>query len=412
MTVGASDRAVLALANPKSSTFTAILSDKGAAESPIAGFAAGRALKDDVRWFEIAVDDALGVCRFYGFANLQRDRDGFSDRQGPASDATGQRFAFYELEHQERRLARILETVNRRNARMVQSGEYARLTFEARQAIRIRREARGQNLDRDFATEFEVFCAIDLSHAARAKLRQNLILPQPPAPQMVCHGSRSGKRPFYARRARPAAALARRAGQKDKLLRQDLRLHAQMNRLRMEHRAGRTAAERELERTQRDLRRMIQALKDGFRGHVTLKIEWNATQEGKADPAGPARALGANRLPLLHPALADLCRRNRAGWPEALERPETRNEAAEAIRGIRGHGSAPAPGVPDSRSMEPRAYGHGCSGPGRLCRSPRRRRRNRWSCYRAGHGLTPVGVAAGRTWVAALEFPGSGGQSI
>ena len=62
--------------------------------------------------------------------------------------------------------------------------------------------------------------------------------------------------------ARVLAAL------KDKLLRQNLfeefceEFTREMNRLRMEHRAGRVAAERELERIQQDVRRMIQAIKD------------------------------------------------------------------------------------------------------------------------------------------------------
>ncbi len=91
-----------------------------------------RALKHDVRRFEIAVHDALGVRRVQGFANLHRDREGLIDSKRPARDAMGQRFAFYELEHQKEGLAGFLEIVNRRNARMVQRGEHSRLTLEAR----------------------------------------------------------------------------------------------------------------------------------------------------------------------------------------------------------------------------------------------------------------------------------------
>jgi site-specific DNA recombinase len=122
--------------------------------------------------------------------------------------------------------------------------------------------------------------------------------------------------------ARVLAAL------KENLLRQDLfeefcdEFTREMNRLRMEHRAGRVAAERELKRIQHDVRRMIQAIKDGF-GDADLKIEWNATQERKA--ALQAQLAGEGEpLPLLHPGLADLYREKVTRLAEALEHPETR----------------------------------------------------------------------------------------
>ena len=75
-----------------------------------------------------------------------------------------------------------------------------------------------------------------------------------------------------------------------------------MNRLRSQHRAGRVADERELERLQQDIRRMIQAIKDGF-GDADLKVEWNTAQERKA--ALQATLEGQDEpLPLLHPGMA------------------------------------------------------------------------------------------------------------
>jgi site-specific DNA recombinase len=125
---------------------------------------------------------------------------------------------------------------------------------------------------------------------------------------------------------------------KDKLLRQDLfeefcdEFTREMNRLRSQHRAGRVADERELERLQQDIRRMIQAIKDGF-GDSDLKVEWNAAQERKA--ALQAKLEGYDEpLPLLHPGMADLYRQKVAKLAEALEHPDTRTEAAEAIRGL------------------------------------------------------------------------------
>lgn len=124
----------------------------------------------------------------------------------------------------------------------------------------------------------------------------------------------------------------------ENLLRQDLfeefckEFTREMNRLRMEHSAGRVAAGRELERIQHDVRPMIQAIKDGF-GEADLKIEWNAAQERKA--ALQAQLAGEGEpLPLLYPGMADLYPEEVTRLAEALEHPETRSEAAEAIRGL------------------------------------------------------------------------------
>jgi len=54
----------------------------------------------------------------------------------------------------------------------------------------------------------------------------------------------------------------------------------EMNRLRMEHCAGLSAAERQFERLQNDIRRVIEAIKNGFAG-PDVKAEWDALQEWK-----------------------------------------------------------------------------------------------------------------------------------
>jgi hypothetical protein len=72
-----------------------------------------------------------------------------------------------------------------------------------------------------------------------------------------------------------------------------------MNRLRMEHRASLSAAERELERVQGDIHRVIEAIKNGFAG-PDLKAEWDALQERKT--ALEAKLESADDpLPLLRP---------------------------------------------------------------------------------------------------------------
>ena len=58
---------------------------------------------------------------------------------------------------------------------MRQRRDCMRLALEARQAIRIGRELRRQDLDRDLATQLRVARAIDLAHAAGADRRDDLV---------------------------------------------------------------------------------------------------------------------------------------------------------------------------------------------------------------------------------------------
>jgi hypothetical protein len=105
-----------------------------------------------------------------------------------------------------------------------------------------------------------------------------------------------------------------------------------MNRLRMEHRARLSAAEREFERVQDDIRRVIEAIKNGFAG-PDLKAEWDVLQARKT--ALEAKLASADEPPpLLHPGMAELYRQKVTDLAAALEHPDTHTEAADAIRGL------------------------------------------------------------------------------
>ena len=58
---------------------------------------------------------------------------------------------------------------------MVELGQELRLALEAREALRVRGEGRGQDLDRDLALELRVGGAVDLAHAALAELGGDLV---------------------------------------------------------------------------------------------------------------------------------------------------------------------------------------------------------------------------------------------
>jgi hypothetical protein len=106
----------------------------------------------------------------------------------------------------------------------------------------------------------------------------------------------------------------------------------EMSRLRMEHRASLSSAQRELERVQGDIRRVIEAIKNGFAG-PDLKAERDALQERKT--ALQAKLESAeDPPPLLHPGISEHYRQKVTDLAQALQHPDTRTEAAEAIRGL------------------------------------------------------------------------------
>jgi hypothetical protein len=81
----------------------------------------------------------------------------------------------------------------------------------------------------------------------------------------------------------------------------------------MEHRASLSGAERELERLHNDIRRVIEAIKNGFAG-PDLRAEWDALQERKT--ALQAKLESADEPPpLLHP--------DGGAVPEEGDRPPT-----------------------------------------------------------------------------------------
>jgi site-specific DNA recombinase len=107
----------------------------------------------------------------------------------------------------------------------------------------------------------------------------------------------------------------------------------EMNRLRMEQRAGLTSAKREVERIGRRIKKLLDLLLD----------DEIAVDEGKAE----MKALDARRKelevqlkaadkppPLLHASMADLYRSKVEELAAALQREDTRLEASEMLRGL------------------------------------------------------------------------------
>ena len=118
--------------------------------------------------FEIAVDDAVFVCRFecigYLAASPAPHQAGWDlDRFDPRA------WTFNELQHKRTSASRIFDAVNGTNVWMIQRREHLRFALESREAISILCESRRQQLEGNVASKTRVMREIHLAHAAAAE---------------------------------------------------------------------------------------------------------------------------------------------------------------------------------------------------------------------------------------------------
>jgi hypothetical protein len=89
-----------------------------------------------------------------------------------------ERFAFDELEHEERDAIRFFKAVNGGDMRMIERGEELRLALEPADALGIVRERGRQDLQRNVATELRIAGFVDLAHPAGAEGGDDLVGPK------------------------------------------------------------------------------------------------------------------------------------------------------------------------------------------------------------------------------------------
>jgi site-specific DNA recombinase len=105
----------------------------------------------------------------------------------------------------------------------------------------------------------------------------------------------------------------------------------ELNRLRMEHRASLSHGRANLARVEREIRKLIQAIKDGVSA-LSIEDDLLSLEARKAELQS---RLNAPEMPeLLHPRMADFYREKVRNLCLALESEESRTGAREAIRAL------------------------------------------------------------------------------
>ncbi len=123
----------------------------GEAEVEDLDLSVGRELH--VGGLEVAVDDPLLVRGLERLGDLPRDGEGLVERERAALQPFGEVFALDELHDEGADAARLLEAVDRGDVGVLQLGEDLRLALEAREAVGVRGERLGEDLDRDLALQ-------------------------------------------------------------------------------------------------------------------------------------------------------------------------------------------------------------------------------------------------------------------
>ena len=121
------------------------------------------------------MDDAAVVRGVERFGNLPADLDLVGQGHGATREASGERLAFHELEHDRLRAAEFLEAVNGADVRMIERREHLRLAAEPGDPIGIVCKALGQELQRDVAPEPGVARAEHRPHPSGADRRDDLV---------------------------------------------------------------------------------------------------------------------------------------------------------------------------------------------------------------------------------------------
>jgi hypothetical protein len=99
------------------------------------------------------VDDALIVRRFERFGDLFGNREGFINRNRAFRNAIRQGGPLDQLEDERQNASVLLYSVDMTDIGMTQRGQHLRFALESCQALRIRGECLGEDLDRYFAVE-------------------------------------------------------------------------------------------------------------------------------------------------------------------------------------------------------------------------------------------------------------------
>ena len=140
----------------------------------------------DIRGFQIAMNDPCSCAPIRALGDLTSDRYRIIDGNRTLRDAIGEGWPVDQLERESpdnavvgsRGSRRLLETIDRRDVRMVERREDLRLPLEARNPIGIEPEKPRQDFECDIASESGIARAVHFTHPHRSRSARALRIRQ------------------------------------------------------------------------------------------------------------------------------------------------------------------------------------------------------------------------------------------
>ena len=130
---------------------------------------------EEVLGLEVPVDDPLLVGGHEALPDLHRVIERLADVEASGLERLAQRLPFEKLRDGVGGLAFEAHVVKGEDVRVREGGHGLRLALEPLAGGRVRRHARGKNLQRDLAAQPRVLRPVDLPHPALAERREDLV---------------------------------------------------------------------------------------------------------------------------------------------------------------------------------------------------------------------------------------------
>jgi hypothetical protein len=132
-------------------------------------------VEEDVRWLEVAMDDASAVGDIERTSDAAKDRERIIEGERPAGEPVGERTAVHRLHHEERLAIVLAEVVDADEGLVTEAGHGAGLAFETSAEDGVLHKFAREDLDCNVAVEVRVMGEVHDCHAAAAELAPDLI---------------------------------------------------------------------------------------------------------------------------------------------------------------------------------------------------------------------------------------------
>ncbi len=131
---------------------------------------------ENVRRFDVAMDDALRVCGVERVGNLDAQIEHCFDLQRLARDAVPECLSLQQFHGDEGSPIGLVDLVDRADVRVVQRGHGFGFPLKAAESLCVMGKLVGKELQRGVATELEVFSLVHHTHTPTPNLAQDAVM--------------------------------------------------------------------------------------------------------------------------------------------------------------------------------------------------------------------------------------------